>query len=96
MTEVMHLQEKRKAREAQLAGSDAEDLSEEEPQVAADSRRQEAAEDLEGMKKTMMKRKDRNLYQSILNRQKAKKEKVEQLEKRKAASSRAKKAKHDK
>ena len=78
-----------------MADSDAEDSSEEEPTVAADSRPQDADEDLEGMKKTMMKRKDRNLYQSILNRQKAKKEKVQQLEKRKAASGKTKKAKHE-
>ena len=50
----------------------------------------EDAADLEGMKKTMMKRKDRNLYQSILNRQKVKKQKVEKLEQRRAAAREAK------
>ena len=69
-----------------MADSDADDSEEEEPAKAADASTQEAAEDLEGMKKTMMKRKDRNLYQSILNRQKAKKQKVEQLKTRKAAA----------
>ena len=78
-----------------MAGSDGETSSEEEPSEAADVRQEDAAGDLEGMKKTMMKRKDRNLYQSILNRQKAKKQKVEQLEKRKAASGKVKKAKQE-
>lgn len=47
--------------------------------------------DEEGMKKAMMTRKDRNLYQSILNRQKVKKQRVDRLEQRKAEISGGKK-----
>lgn len=43
----------------------------------------EASLDEQAMNKAMMKRKDRNLYQSIMNRKKASRQKVERLTKRK-------------
>lgn len=77
------MQEKRKAEEdADETDSDKEST----PEPVGNAANEAAAADLEGMKKTMMTRKDRNLYQSILNRQKAKKQKVEKLEQRKAAA----------
>lgn len=86
---LLCLQEKRKAGDSE-EGTESDRESTPEPTDPATS--QAAAADLEGMKKAMMTRKDRNLYQSILNRQKAKKQKVEKLEQRKAAA-KAKKAK---
>lgn len=80
-------QEKRKAEDAGLVESGADEAAEDDsPATPPAVDEAAAAADLEGMKKTMMKRKDRHLYQSILNRQKAKKQRVEQLEKRKAGT----------
>ena len=48
---------------------------------------EEASLDEQAMNKAMMKRKDRNLYQSIMNRKKASRQKVERLTKRKKENS---------
>jgi len=47
----------------------------------------DASLDEQSMNKAMMKRKDRNLYQSIMNRKKASRQKVERLTKRKRENS---------
>ncbi len=54
---------------------------------AAEKAGEEVSLDQQSMNKAMMKRKDRNLYQSILNRQKAERQKKERLTKRKKENS---------
>ena len=81
------LQEKRKATgepAVEEDGSDEEAVGRGTTKAAATEAQLAEADDV-AMKKAVMKRKDRNLYQSILNSQKAKRQKISKLEQKRAS-----------
>lgn len=86
------VQQKRKAEKEEDEDED-EDVEPEEAKQSRKKARKEGTlqgpealdEDTIAMNKASMKRKDRNLYQSILNRQAAKRQKVTKLQQKRAA-----------
>ena len=81
------LQEKRKASgepAVEEDGSDGEAVGLGTKKAAATDAQMAEADDI-AMKKAVMKRKDRNLYQSILNSQKAKRQKISKLEQKRVS-----------
>ena len=81
------LQEKRKATGEPAVEEDGRDEEAVAPGTAeaATTHAHLAEADDIAMKKAVMKRKDRNLYQSILNSQKAKRQKISKLEQKRAS-----------
>lgn len=85
------MQQKRKAEREEDEDVEEEEQTRKKAKLESDAKAKEVLDaDTVAMNKASMKRKDRNLYQSILNRQAAKRQKVTKLQQKRVALSASK------